>query len=387
MKVAHFCSFGLHASGQYGTTKELIQAELALGIDARFIPTNGVGPIEDGWLKSTEPKWAKEEADVMVRHTAIYDDIEILKKPTICCLHGRPESTFVLDMLKKPAKPHQIPNYYQAKPEQSLIDTIIDVSKKDHYKLMVTFWQEFMLHWRYTLGDNKSKLRYVPAPVDLDLYKPEGDTLDWPAESKGEPNILIADIWREDNTPFNIIHAAAYFRDHYCPKAKLHVFGVPDDWNTPIKNLLFRFRDAGLVPEIHYTAQEIDQIYRMMDIVITPHNFATRVIRESLASGLPVVAGGGCPYTPYNCDPHDIPGFAGQIFRCYQSIYTGKLKEKERQGRKQARQMAERSFDLKQTGEAMVEVLEEALGQRKANVVPESKTIKQETGGLGRAVL
>jgi len=354
MKVAHFCNFGLHGSGQYGTTKDLIKAERHFGIDARFIVTNGTPHIEDDWLKDDHPDWAKE-ADILVRHTAIHQEYEDLKKPTVCCLHGRPESTFTLDLLKKPPKPHQIPNYYQLKPQDGLLETIAGFANPEwnHYRALVYFWEEFELHWRHIIGPEK--LRYVQAPVDLDEYKPEGPLLDFPQESIGEPNLLVADMWREDTTPFNVIHAAAYCREHYLPNLKVHVFGVPDDWNKPIKDVLFNFRDMGMISEIHYTIVEIAQIYRMMDITITPHNFATRVMRESLASGTPVVAGGGCPYTNYGCDPHDIPGYALQIKECWDDLQANPQRSAE------CRTMAIKKFNPRRSGEAMKRVFEEVL--------------------------
>jgi hypothetical protein len=39
----------------------------------------------------------------------------------------------------------------------------------------------------------------------------------------------------------------------------------------------------------------MEQIYRSMDMVLTPHRIVTRIIGEAMCCGVPVVAGGGYP--------------------------------------------------------------------------------------------
>ena len=67
------------------------------------------------------------------------------------------------------------------------------------------------------------KLEYVPAPVNLDEFKPDGPKFSF-GDRAGAPNLLVTDMWREDLTPFNILMAAAVFKQTYCPEAKVHVF-------------------------------------------------------------------------------------------------------------------------------------------------------------------
>ena len=108
MKVAHFAQFSPNRAGQYGTTKDLILAERALGIDAQLIdsalPCQSCGHYDhkvgakDGEVITQPLAWAYQ-ADLLVRHTCIPADLESSGIPMILCMHGRPENTFILERL------------------------------------------------------------------------------------------------------------------------------------------------------------------------------------------------------------------------------------------------------------------------------------------------
>ena len=85
----------------------------------------------------------------------------------------------------------------------------------------------------------------------------------------GNPNIVILDRWREDSTPFNLVFAAQYFKEHYYPDAKLHIYGVPRNQNCMI--FLVPFIKNGLIGEMAPLVVQTDQIYRNADLLITPN--------------------------------------------------------------------------------------------------------------------
>jgi glycosyltransferase involved in cell wall biosynthesis len=97
-------------------------------------------------------------------------------------------------------------------------------------------------------------------------------------------------------------------------------------------------------------------VYRAADLLITPHNIATRIVRESLACGLQTVASQGNPYTPYRADPEDLPAFAAEMARAWRELKA------DRPGHRLVnRQMAEREFDPVKAAGSFMSLLEGML--------------------------
>ena len=349
MKVAHFARFDPNRSGQYATVKDLITAERQQGIDAELIDASGCNVCkhwfsipgqQDGDLKTIPVEWAYD-ADVLVRHTAIPTELEQKGIPIVLCAHGRPEHTFMLESSGQ-------------SPIFTFYKTLTDRPCNRNYKAVVTFWKEFIFHMSFLLPE--SLLHYVPAMVDLDVYCPTGPSLDYGGKG-GTPNLMIADMWRTDESPFNILYAAGMFREKYCPEAKVHVFGIPSSTtNNAITIIAQRLAEIGVWGASYSVYNNMPEAYRAADILITPHHIATRVIREASACGLPIVANQGCVYTNYTANPKDVEGFAAMIHRCWT--------EREAWGKEQPnkwRAMAKKEFNLEQAGKAMVRVLEQAM--------------------------
>jgi hypothetical protein len=202
----------------------------------------------------------------------------------------------------------------------------------------------------------KREVTYIPACVDLKKFNPEGKKYT-SANWTGRPNILVADMWREDITPFCMIEAAEKFRQQYCLTAKLQMFGMPPAAKGFTSQLGRRLRDSDLVGECNAIVPFLDTVYRSADILITPHKIATRIIREATASGLSIVAGTGCKYTPFTADPRDADSFAYQINECWKSI-----KGKQREEIKKVRRVGELAFGPEETGKAMLAFGEKLLG-------------------------
>jgi len=336
MKVAHFANFAPYISGQFATVIDFIKAERMQGINAQLIDfaskenyVSRVGLDYEG-VKTIEPKWSYD-ADILIRHSFIPFEIDELKKPTIMMLHGRPEGSFLLDI-------------YGINPVYTF------VSKNNTYKAFLVFLKEVVFNWSLII--DSSKLFYVPAPVDLTKFLPEGQTFSF---QTNQPNILCVDAWREDVTPYNVLLAAVKFVKEF--GGKIHIFGVP--FNSKIKSLLLDSLQAkGFIGEIFPLIDNISDVYRSADMVITPHIVATRVIRESLACGLPIIAGGKNNFTSYYANPRNIDEFATEIGRCWQDSKNGEL-------RKECRRIAEKEFSLEKTGKEMKAILELIYGNNK----------------------
>ena len=347
MRVAHFCRFSPHKSGQYETVKDLIKAERAVGIDAGILatlekpmpgppgqPGNMIMPgLQDEWLISQTQQWAAD-ADVLIRHTVIPPDMEAWGKPTVMALHGRPENSWELGHLNRIAV-------------YALIES---ESIKNQYKKFICFWEDFIYHWGLVV--DPAKLEYIPAPVDLEKYNPAGKSTQY-GEQSGSPNIIVADFWREDTSPYNAIHAAGYFKKYFSPEAKLQIYGLDLPPVGPTTHLMTFLHKHGITGRLHDRVPNLNEAFRGGDLLITPHVIATRIIREAMACSLPVVAGGGCKYTPYTADPRNIREYATAINGCWKAIQSNREAI-----RAKTRKTAEKEFDLKVTGEAMKKLLE-----------------------------
>ena len=349
MKVLHCVAVGPNRCGLYGTARDLLKAELKQGIDAGLIDvtpaTDGatINGMLEGWPKVKDPlvklksyEWAKR-ADIYIRHSYIPVELQAMGKPLVLALHGRPESSFRLE----------VDNH------MAIMSTIYKRGRDKRYKAFLCFWKEFMVPWQLVLP--KEKLFYIPAPVDLDYYNPKGDVFDI-SEHTGEPNIFIVDIWREDIIPLNLLYAATIFQQKYCKTAKIHILGLAGKNRRCLTGTLEGMKQTGVLGGVAPLTTKINDFYRAADMVITPHTIATRTIREPLACGVPIVAGAGNKYTPYTASHLDIDAFAKAMNDCWQDIKS------DRKGVKaMARKTAEIAFNLDNTGKVIKEVLEGIL--------------------------
>lgn len=356
MRVAHFGIFAPHASGQYETIKDLILAERSVGIDAQFIDCGSDDKLtvreglEDRGIKTMPLKWAMENADIAVRHSVVPDDV-FKKIPVVLALHGRPESSFRLEYNDK----------------MPVISSVMRAAKSDIYRNIFTFWPEHVYLWERIIG-NGNKIGCVPAPVDLEEYTPHGEKYNF-GNFKAKINLMIADIWREDTIPFNLIFAAQFFKEKYYDNTKLHIYGI-----SSVKKKCFSFlshlQKTGVIGEVSGVIGFLPKIYRSANVLLTPNTIATRVVREAMASGLPIVSPQGCSYATQMADPRDYRAFADAIAKCY-------TKTSSPQKRLAIRKRAEKEFSFKAVGSAMKDLLEKAIKKTPINVNSKSITNKQ----------
>jgi len=334
MRIVHFAQFGPRACGLYETVKDIILAERKLGADARLVDCDGAENIriglKDGDITTDDPEICFD-ADVLIRHTAVPVKYHNIGKPVVMCLHGRPESSFRLSIDKT----------------ESLIQAISNKAADARYKAFVSFWPEFEPHWQAIVGD---KLNIIPAPVNLDYYS-SGDK----KELAGSHKILIADIWRDDVTPLSSIFGAVRYIDKYEPAAKIHIVGIPTDSKRmkalqPFLKGLKRYIGSAAGHMI-----DIRSWYKSCDCVVTPHTIATRIIRESLTAGLPVVAGADCKYTDFRADHASPDDVAAAI----------KAALADPQAPARARKIAEMDFDSLQTAGKLIVLCEKICGQKR----------------------
>ncbi len=340
MRIVHYAQFGPRSCGLYETVKDLIVVERKLGVDALLVDVDGatgetgrVGLV-DGDVVTSEPEVAWD-ADVLVRHTAIPARWQNIGVPIVMALHGRPESSYRIS----------------TGGENDIIQGIANKARDARYKAFVYFWPQFELPWRSIVGE---KLRYVPAPVDLTYYG-QGKDLGL----SGSRRILIADIWRDDVIPLDSLFGAARYVERYNPAARIHIVGMPDRGKELAAAQPFLNGLRHCIGSASGIRREIRDWYRSCDVLVTPHTIATRVIRESLAAGLPVVASPGCECANETADPRCHEEIAAAIQNCLI----------DRDARRKARAMAEACFDATISGRAMIEVCREVMVSPKGRKV------------------
>jgi glycosyltransferase involved in cell wall biosynthesis len=326
-------------AGLYGTVKDLIIGERFHGIDANIIDYGFEGKdqeriLEDGDFKTVH--WQEAlRSDLVIRHSATPKAVTD-KVPFMLALHGRPINTFLLSFNEGRKNP--------------IIETLYQAAEQPMFRGFISFWPHNTRIWREVLSPHP--VYQIPAPVDLERFSPYGNAHKF--KTGGDFNILIADMWREDNCPatpmFTALAAAADLEQTTGLNVKVHMVGVPPRARELFAIIKEKSRSR-FIGEIFPMVANIEYLYRAADMVFTAHKIATRVVREPLACGTPVLT----------CD--STPDFI-------QSVDNGtpltdailKLIAKGRGAtRRESRAYAEAAFDKKRAGAAMKTLFEKVL--------------------------
>lgn len=324
MKLAHSILITPNRCGLYETTRELVAAERAIGIDARMVDPNPSGntltlvPGSEDRGAPVDPASFVDECDVIVSHSGIAGELDRQDKPVIFMAHGRPASSFIVERNGgTPVYSH----YYRTKADP-------------RYKAVVTFWPEHLPYLKVMWGS--VPVMAIPPSVDLEAWKPGPKVYDFHGKG-GEINVVVSDPWRDDIDPFTVVNAFALFARQF-RSAKLHVYGAPKE-RRGFDALFKTLQDSGNLGEVCGWASGLVNVYRAADLVITPHRIYTRTIREAIATGCQVVSG-------RDCDPYDIERFAMTM--------AHRMVEPE----PDVRARAERLFSPDRTARGMMQVLE-----------------------------
>jgi len=344
MKVAHFGNFAPFRCGMFHSICDLIKAERSVGIDAQFIDWTLENPVRNQFysrvglsyedITTITPEWAKD-CDILVRHSAIPQDVQATGIPIVMVVHGRPEYSFMLEHTGHgPIFSHM--QKYASNPQ---------------YKAFLVLGEEYVDVWRYLLETN-ARIENLPLMVDLEKFNPWGPKHPL-GEMSGSPNIIIADRWRQDTTPFYLLLAAAKFKEEVST-AKLHCFGLPDPNKAHISALVKPLMRKGTIGRAFTAVENMDKLYRTADFLLSPNNVSNRVIREALASGCPVIAAPGCKYTKYTAFPGDINGCVDMMKQLWNDIQADPVGIREKTCK-----IAEEHFSLMRTGEVVLKIFEE----------------------------
>lgn len=304
MKVAHLLRFSPHKSGLYETARELIQEERNQGVDARFFESSGIyhSYLEDREVFSCNVKFL-EKCDLVVMHQMIPRKmLNALKQPIVLVLHGTPRDCMWGEIY-----------------ENSGSHSTITSFRHDPRFSFITMWPRHVVFWKNTLPN----IELIPATVDTKYFNPGVEPYVFPAKALGIPNIVFGDTWRIDKQPFEMLHAFKLFKEKY-PKARIHLYCRDSSKEKTWREFLSAITGMqdNFLGEYSPMTTQFPAVIKAADFVVTPQRDATRVIRESLAVGTPVVAGPGCPYTHYKADFYYPEKFFRAMDLCWQDILS-----------------------------------------------------------------
>lgn len=273
MKLVHVAICTPGKCGLYETTRELVAAERALGYDARMYdpkPTPFYPDSEEdrGALLTKDKQWVLD-ADVVIDHSGCDGTTDDSKQPHILVCHGRPKHSFLGELHGRAP----VYSYHYR------------INKDAKYQAVVTFWPEHIGHLQVMFRD--TPVYCLPSTVDASKWTPEGAKHDFGGKS-GLYNIVMSDAWRDDGDMFDAVCAVA-LTARQVPGLNLHIYGMQGEitkgWGAIFKTM----SEDGTLGEIKGWVNNLGDIYRAADLLVTPHRIRTRAVREALACGLPSV--------------------------------------------------------------------------------------------------
>lgn len=377
MRIAHFNAFTPNKQGMYETIKELCVAQNKLGLDTGiFDPEHPKGGLKDGTFEAKSEDWARE-ADIYMIHSILPERF-FGKRPTLFFAHGMPEALLHDEMAydgvcgyrlhdnraitAKTSNPKQ-EQIFLCREELKFIKeapltTWLHYLSQPWCHGMVTFWPRHQPIWKLFVPDKICE--YVPGGIDLDRYSmfgKNGQQLEKERFS-GSPTFLYADMWRYMKNPFFTFlafkevvkaHPNATYNGIACPTGQVMM------WQLIIKTLGLT-KNIPSPPITYHRAME--RLYRGNDALISPVLDTSRVAKEAMSCGMPVLS----KYFDFKWRlpaDDDIERTANAILNFVDDWYADK------EGiRVRARKYAEEHFDINNSAKGMVKIYDKMAGAK-----------------------
>jgi len=319
MKIAHFSLFAPTRSGLYEAAADMVKADCLAGHDARFVD---VGLSNDGlpakvgqtdkrgdFTLTTTDHADVRDADIIVAHTGIPDEwIVGTEAPIIWILHGRPRDCYLTER--------------NSRGTEQTLSLFQRIASWPRIRRFITMWPQHFPYWQVGLPAEKLEL-IDSLPIDRARFTPDGPVREIPPAVRGQFNILISDAWRKDTDIFTMACGACLAAEEI-PGLRVHLFSVDVDANSnapPVCEWFFqRLRDLDALGEVHGRVDDMPEVYRSIDLLVSPHGIATRTIVEPLCCGTAVLAAEPCSLTPYTAQPHHPAAVAAQIVKVIRQI-------------------------------------------------------------------
>lgn len=363
MRICHLAPFAPFRAGIYEAARDMFRADHLAGHDVDFVDTGvvlgakkeapQVGALDErgGFALRTAPPSVVSQADLLILHSGVPDAwLAPTTAPLICVVHGRPHAAF---------------RYERNTPGAESYSVYARIAQWPRTAAMLHFWPSFTPYWAAIFPPEK--LITLPAPpIDGALYCPEGPTHYLSPVYDAPVNGLICDAWREDVDIFEAAHGALE-ASRRTPGLRWHFYGF-DDTGGPFAHLLNAFRKADALGEVSGRVKNMEQVYRRMDLMLTPQRIITRTVGEALSCGLPVVGARGLQTATAQADISSPSSVATAIGRVLlrrrdnaRALREGVLEER-------------RLFDLDLFGRRMTSLYSDILaGRRNLNATPQTE--------------
>lgn len=332
-------------SGLYETTKELVMAEsqidgvLGIMLDPEDPEGGKIDPIDSlamNYAHNFGYKWA----DIHVVHNTT-GGISDRLKPKIFAIHGTPEAMLYSELNPTEAKSRS----FTAGLEWLNTFEATFVYSMRHFDIWKTFARNGPLY-------------YVPKGVDLVRYRPNGMAMDL----EGEPRILYGEIFRKIKDPFLLFFALQeVFKQH--PAMRFHPWGFLEG-NRLWSEIVGRGGFSDFIGKYRLAGRQIypEHWFRGGDITVTTTMWGepSRVAIESLACGTPVIAWDTSPYEDSKFS-ETAKAFNVSALAMVISSFWEDMKDDPEKARKKARALAESTYDIHMTAQAVVQLVDEVL--------------------------
>jgi len=351
MRIVHVAPYGPQRAGIYEAARDMVRADALQGHSVAFVDvgaqpvdkaereTPQVGAIDDrgGWQLLTEPPSVLNTADVIVMHTGCPNEWVVgLQAPFVWIVHGTPSACFHSEM-RGPHKSYSVTGTAASWPRS---------------RAMVHFWPEFKPFWDIVMPQGKQVIFTYP-PIDTGRFNPDGAAYDIPRFQRGRYNGLIADSWREDCDPWEMLHGALE-ASRRIPGLTWHLYASPQP-DGALDPLFSAMRSIGALGGVLGRIGAMETVYRGFDFVISARRSISRVIAEALCCGTPVIAARKCSAANSWADPDDPDDVASAV-----QAMVYRLENDRDALRAETNRLAER-FDLASYGRAMTRLYESIL--------------------------
>jgi len=338
LKIVHWVHFDKRAwSGLYQRAYEFQRAEVRQGVVSGFcdpIPQFRDGyEIENSGRKLVVAPWSwAKDADVNVVESHTPAIISALRN-RVFIAHGGPK--YCAEGIVQGNADSMISSIDMVR-----ICELVIVQNRFHKK----FWEEFA----------PGKVYHVRGGIDLDLWKPEGETKEL---FVNHPAIVYMDMWRSMKLPTTLIMAMPYVLKEI-PTARLNLLNVPSNqvvfWvrfmtKLGVDTFCEQFRPSRILKP--------DVVYRAADILVDPCEGGSNsgVGLEAMACGCPVIFLEGHPDTHGVAKCEDDPK---DMARAIVEVWNQDQKEL----RRKARAIAEKFYDVNRTAKEMIDLYSRVFG-------------------------
>lgn len=359
-KIVHFCNYSPVDSGMYKTVQELVYEELKLGYDAWIMDTVPDNPLrrdsvpedslfEIGRIAGIEQDRLSADADLICWHSWIPENyLKDRRRNLVMFLHGMPSFVFYNEL-------------YNIEPVLSFLR---QASKNlTHCHNYISLWPSHEPYWR-----NFFQEKLVVSSPWISL-----DSMDLKSNAEFDPShmkLAVMDTWRGGKEPYYIINAVlivlARVQAGSLPfRVTLDIYGQDVKNVQPVWHTLIPEEFKGSV--VFQGKDKPERIFDAHDILLTQIGDESRIVREGLLSGTPLVS--GYPYadwTPFRHDCRDIEGYADEILRCWESMRN---REQRQELFQRNRDYAFRHFDISRNAVPIFEcyerIFKKSIGKRR----------------------